>query len=195
MVAPLTQETALKNALFPTTDEELMALYQAGDEAAFNLLYHRYSGRVFGYLRLKLESREGVEEVFQATFLKLHHSRNLYQKGLPFPPWLFTITRNTLIDWCRKNKRLEAFNHSIQNESLESWDPSGLQHPDEMPDLTLVPEPQRKALQMRYYEQLSFDEIAQRLSTSPANVRQLISRGIKRLRTTLAARGGNREKA
>jgi RNA polymerase sigma-70 factor (ECF subfamily) len=184
---------ALQNPLSRKTDEELMALYQAGEEAAFNVIYERYSGRVYGFLKMKLRDSEGVNEVFQAAFLKLHHARMQYSPHLPFTPWLFTIARNALIDWCRQKARQDLLAESVRVEPpAPENEPAA---PDSLPDLTLLPQPQRDALRLRYYEEMSFEEISRRLNTSPANVRQMISRGIKRLRKAFAAKEGTHEKA
>jgi RNA polymerase sigma-70 factor (ECF subfamily) len=187
---------ALQNPLSLKTDEELMALYQAGEEAAFNVIYERYSGRVYGFLKLKLRNPEGVNEVFQTAFLKLHHARMQYSPHLPFTPWLFTIARNALIDWCRQKARQDFLADSVRVEPLiPEKEPAAEPHSHALPDLTLLSEPQRDALRLRYYEEMSFEEISRRLNTSPANVRQMISRGIKRLRKTFAAEEGKHEEA
>jgi RNA polymerase sigma factor (sigma-70 family) len=186
---------ALQNPLSRKTDEELMALYQAGEEAAFNVIYERYSGRVYGFLKLKLRNPEGVNEVFQTAFLKLHHARMQYSPHLPFTPWLFTIARNALIDWCRQKARQDLLTDSVRVEPLAPEREPAAPHSHALPDLTLLPEPQRDALRLRYYEEMSFEEISRRLNTSPANVRQMISRGIKRLRKAFGAKEGTHEKA
>src|SRR5574343_1651229 len=85
------------------SEEELMALYQDGSEDAFNLLYKRNSDKIYGFLLNKVRDEQVANEIFQSTFLKLHKGRHLYNKDLPFLPWLFAICRNTLSDYFRKN--------------------------------------------------------------------------------------------
>ena len=163
------------------SDETLMSAYRQGQSDAFEILYRRHSGKVYGFLMNKLKDREMADDVFQATFLKLHHSRAAYGPTLPFLPWLFTICRNTMIDSLRKKKRtLEDFNQdAIDNAPSPKPDVSEAV----LPDLASLSSHQREALELRYSHDLSFLEIAQRLNTSSVNVRQLISRAVKKLRS------------
>ncbi len=80
------------------SDEELMTLYQSGDYMAFECLYERHSGRVFQYLKGKVEG-EVAKDLLQETFLKVHRARAQYQPQYPFLPWLFTVARNSLNDF------------------------------------------------------------------------------------------------
>jgi len=57
------------------SDEELMKAYQLGNAEAFELLYGRYSPRVYGYLCKKISNRVAADDVFQTIFLKLHKFR------------------------------------------------------------------------------------------------------------------------
>ncbi|MCB0349058.1 MAG: RNA polymerase sigma factor, partial [Bdellovibrionales bacterium] len=83
-----------------------MKLYQNDNFTAFEELYGRYTSRVYSYLRKRLSSSEAIEDLYQKVFLKLHENRGKYDDKLLFAPWLFTITRNVLIDWYRLKKDL-----------------------------------------------------------------------------------------
>ncbi|MBC7386163.1 MAG: RNA polymerase sigma factor [Cryobacterium sp.] len=161
------------------TDEQLMIEYRLGNDDAFSILYARHAPKILGYLRLKTSDNSVASEIFQVVFLKLHATRERYRSELPFLPWLFTITRNELIDTMRKKKRnLEDSTEWIAETAAaaESEPP-----PDEI-DLRELPDQQRQALQMRYHEELSFEKIANALGTSSTNARQVVSRGVKSLR-------------
>lgn len=151
-----------------------MSAYQQGDASAFDELYRRYSAKVYGYLSSKIPERSIRDDIFQATFLKLHQSRARYDRSYPFAPWLFTICRNTFLDAVRKVSRTEV---NLPTELVEEVSPA-----PEVLDLSSLSESQRRALELRYSEGFSFEEIATRLNTSPVNVRQLVSRALKRLR-------------
>lgn len=162
------------------SDEQLMMEYQMGDEDAFAVLYERHSRRVFGFLKVKTMSEALARDIFQATFLKLHVNRALYKSEFPFLPWLFTLCRNELIDTVRKRNRSredlvghlpETLREQVEDDSV---DVNGL--------MSALPEQQRQALGLRINEEMPFDKIATQLSTTPANARKLVSRGIKKLR-------------
>jgi RNA polymerase sigma-70 factor (ECF subfamily) len=159
-----------------STDEDLMRAYQNGSEDAFRLLFERHSGKVYGFLLARLKDRAQADDVFQNTFLKLHQTRTHYDPAFPFSPWLFTVCKSVMVDYIRKQKRV------LEDE----LDENQIVVPDTVPnfaiDLGGLPQQQQQAIDLRFREDLDFDEIAKRLETSPANARQLLSRGIKRLR-------------
>jgi len=159
------------------SDETLMERYKRGDSGAFEALYERYKDRIYGYLSARITEPSKVNDVFQNTFLKLHKSRSRYKSSFPFKAWIFIICRTVLIDWFRKQGRTPE----IPVEEVPTTPPQTTTEP-ETPDLASLPARQKEAVELRYYEELSFEEIAQRLETSPLNVRQIISRAIRRLR-------------
>ncbi len=163
------------------SDEVLMTKYKQGDELAFCELYQRHSSKVYGYLVQRLKERPVVDDVFQATLLKLHRSRGQYNPSFPFLPWLFTICRTVMIDAVRKKE------NSIEDLSPEYIEQAHAQTQDlepkvSLPNLAVLSESQKQAVTLRFAHDYSFDDISRRLETSPANVRQLISRAIKKLR-------------
>ena len=160
------------------TDEDLMVAYQLGDEAAFRELYERHSPRIFGFLRSKLRDERTVEDVFQATFLKLHRSRGQYDSSLPVVPWLFTICRNELVDTLRRTRR------SLEDLTNHPPEPAS-SAPAISRDLNLaeLSPVQRQALELRFQQEASFEEIAKALGTSSTNARQVISRAVRNLRS------------
>lgn len=170
------------------SDEELMVLYQQGRMDAFNLLYERHSARVYGYLRKKIRNSAEVSDVFQAVFMKVHRSRGLYNSEFPFLPWLFTVARTVLLDAARKDGKqghVIAMGDEFEAEATTLTEPIDVA----VHGLETLPLQQRQAIDLRYREDQSFEEIAQTLNTSPANVRQLISRGIRQLRKLAGVRG------
>lgn len=165
-------------SLASKTDEELMAQYQDGSEEAFKLLYKRHSGKIYGYLKSRVRSKEEVADLFQEVFVKIHRSKHLYNRSLPVLPWFFSITQSVMMDGKRKTSgKSEVFNFNF--DQLETAEAATAHS---MPALSNLPENQKAAIEMRYVDEKTFEEIAESLKTSPANVRQLISRGIKNLK-------------
>jgi RNA polymerase sigma factor (sigma-70 family) len=152
------------------SDEDLMALYQSGDANAFATLYERHSKKVFAFL--------------QKNFLKMHRSRHQYSTQYPFLPWLFAITRNVVIDYFRLNEskiaRESVTDVTIPDEAVSagtSWAP-GLSLA-----LKNLPDNQKRAIELRYKCDWTFEQIADDMKTTPVNIRQVISRGIKKMRS------------
>lgn len=163
------------------TEEELMVLYQAGSEAAFRELYQRISGKVFGYLRARAQSEQEASDLFQEVFVKMHKSKHLYKPSLPVLPWVFSITYSVMIDSRRSfARKKEVFDFDLEHV------PAAESPETELGDLSLLMEQlsttQSAALQMRYADEKTFEEIAALLKTTPGNVRKLVSRALQNLK-------------
>ncbi|MBE0575997.1 MAG: RNA polymerase sigma factor [Desulfuromonadales bacterium] len=178
------------------TDEELMLAYIDDDMAAFEVLYERHKKRVFGFLMARLKDHGEAEDVFQAVFAKLHRKRHQYRQDIPFLPWLFTLVRNTLIDHVRKRDVYEK-HVVVSAKTVETY---AAPVPDEtsihvaVAELSRLNESQRRALELRFNQGLSFAEIAEQMQTSADNSRQIISRAIRKLRTLMVKKEKHHEK-
>lgn len=170
-----------------------MVLYQGGNDTAFEVLYARYSSKVYGFLRNRVSGREVVDDIFQATFAKLHRSRERFDPSLRFAPWLFTICKTVMLDGLRKENRKEVVLEEVGEIAVpEPPEESGAGAA--LASLEALPRTQREAIEMRYLEDLSFEEIAERLNKSPGNVRQIVSRGIRQLQGLFRQERGQDEK-
>lgn len=171
----------MQKSLENLSDEELMVLYQNGDSSAFEVLYRRYSGRVLGYLQKRVDSHS-ASDLMQEIFLKVHKARHQYSNQYPFLPWLFATTRNTLIDFFR----LQENKIRTRSESLQEmpYDQMGAPWTADLAfALESLPVQQRRAIELRYRDDWTFEQIASELETSPLNARQIISRAIRKLRS------------
>ena len=86
-------------SLSSLTDEKLMKLYQQGDYEAFQVLYERHNRKVYNYLLKRLSDDDPLEDIFQNIFVKLHKSRMKYDHKFLFLKWLYTLSRNELLDF------------------------------------------------------------------------------------------------
>lgn len=170
------------------TDEQLMKLYQNGEDSAFRVLYDRHSSKVYGFLNKRIRDKEKVAEIYQEVFIKLHRSKDLYKSDLPLLPWIFTVTRSVMLDELRKNKNIEVVNIDDVENKLAAEIPKDSTS-DVLDLLQNLPEPQRQALEMRYVKDKTFEEIAESLNIKPINARQVISRGLKKLRELIGEGG------
>lgn len=160
------------------TDEELMIRYQEGDIEAFNALYQRYERRLYAFLGARVKN-EDVAEVFQEVFRKVHQYRFQYDSRYPFAPWIFTVMRNQLIDFYRKNKKVELseFDETHQTNLIDESETE-----IEIDLSRLSPEYQHM-INMRYFEGKEFKQMAEELALTEVNVRKKLSRAIAKLRT------------
>ncbi|MBI4465921.1 MAG: sigma-70 family RNA polymerase sigma factor [Acidobacteria bacterium] len=174
----------------------LLPRARAGDAEAFADLYRAFSRRVFGLCRHLLGSTESAEDATSEVFLRAQRAMSSYDSALPFSRWLLAIAANHCVDLLRR-RRLET--QLFAPEEAELPEPAG---PGPSP-LTAVlagekaavvrsaierlPERYRAPLVLRYYGDLSYDEIGATLRLPRSQVATLIFRAKKELRRTLAA--------
>jgi RNA polymerase sigma factor (sigma-70 family) len=163
------------------TDEELMLAYQNGQLEAFDSLFYRHRGRVYGYLIKKLGKEHQADEVLQATFMKLHQARHQYEVTLPFGPWLFTICRNTLTDFFRSEQRINQ-NEELNAEAVAEAPAEALSQSHWVPPMESLSIEHRQAIELRYLQELSFEEISKKMKITPSNARQIVSRAMRKLK-------------
>lgn len=168
-----------------------MELYQSSDYIAFEILYYRHSGRFYQYLNAKVGA-EIAAELLQDTFARIHKSRDKYNTQFPFLPWAFTIVRNLLRDHYKKAET-QTVQKSVGLESVIMEAVSDTVNASGLSQLEIsvenLPDKQQRALRLRYLNDWSFVKIAEEIETSPQNVRQLISRGLKKIRSSFNSQG------
>jgi len=177
------------------TDEELMVAYREGDLSAFQILYKRHKGRLMGYLITKLKDLDEAEEVFQSVFVKLHAGRFSYKENIPFLPWIFTIARNTMVDHIRKRETYKK-HISVDTEYITSRAGGNNREPlsigSVVSELSSLSDSQRQALELRFNDGLSFEDIGKHMKITHSNARQIASRAVRALRNLLAGKGDGR---
>ena len=105
----------------PRTDDELVQRFRAGDNQAFAILYERYVDRVYDFVVRLVGDRDAAADITQETFLKAMQALRARRFSGSLRAWLFTIARNTAIDYQRR-QRTTAFSHLPTPEG-EEWEP------------------------------------------------------------------------
>jgi len=169
------------------------------DAEALAEIYRRYVRRVFGLCRYMLDSRENAEDATSEVFLKLQRSIESYDGSTPFHRWLLRVAGNQCVDALRRRQRGRKVIMEVEDgaDAIEatSSEPSPLGAVISMEERALVrdtiarlPENYRVPLVLRYYSELSYDEIAQQLDLERNYVAALIFRAKQELRRRLAHR-------
>jgi RNA polymerase sigma-70 factor, ECF subfamily len=186
-------EGALVRAATP--EDRLMAQYAAGDEGAFQRLFALLAPRVRAFFVRSFSDSAVADDLLQTTFLKLHCARSTYRPELPLKPWVFTIAASVRRDELRRRYRLPPHVGEAELEQAEfgGYDPApGIAVAAAKADavraaITRLPESQRVVLHLHAYEELTFEQIAGVLGTTPGAVRVRASRAYERLREELRA--------
>lgn len=156
------------------TDEELVVLYSKGENQAFDTLLNRYQNRLYSYIYFIVKSSELAEDIFQETFVKaiMTIKQGRYTENGKFPAWLTRIAHNLIIDNYRQeknenvvsndNSEIDLLNDMKLSEGNIEMEMINEQiHNDVRHLVELLPDNQREVVCMRFYQDLSFKEIAE----------------------------------
>ena len=170
------------------SSEELMDRYVGGEVAAFNQLYRRHSGQLFGFLLKLTRDREQAEDLLQVTFSKVHRARDSYLSGAPLMPWLFAIARRSFYD---EQRTLRARRETLSKDGQLPDEPArSARSKIELPHaldraLAGLPTAYREAILLTKYFGYSGDEAAAALGTTRAAIKVRVHRGNQHLRDAL----------
>jgi RNA polymerase sigma-70 factor (family 1) len=174
-------------------EKTLLLSLKEGDQQAFDVIYHRYARNLFIRAYHKIGIKEVCEDIVQEIFTNLWIKREQTEVRQTLGAYLQGILDHKIIDYYRK-----VCTHSRHLDRLTAL----LDQPDPSPFDNMVQNQQESALHtyiaglsekmrnifiMSRYEQLSTDEISQRLSLSNQTVRNQISKALKILRLKVAA--------
>lgn len=170
-------------------DAELVARIARQDNDAFRLFYERYGGRILAYVRQISRHPEGADDVVQEVFLAVWRKAASYRPDRgDVPGWLYTITRNKLVDlWRRKGGLVE--DDAFDFEALVGGDRGAEGHVVDLSvrrALAELTREQREAVALAYFGGLTYEETARRLSLPLGTLKSRIRAGLARMRARLA---------
>lgn len=161
------------------TDEDLAIMYVDGDNKAFDLLLSRNQEKLFTYILFVVRNREMANDMFQETFFKVvsRLQQGKYIANGKFSAWLMRIAHNVIMDWYRQQRAQNIVDAPKENDLsnvgstlLESSREGELVNNQVMEDvrrmMSHLPASQREVVFMRFYQQMSFKEIAEATGVS-----------------------------
>lgn len=162
------------NTLTMRTDEELVALYATGTDEAFDVLLERYKDRLFSYILYHVRNADVAEDIFQETFVKVVVTirDGRYTESGKFYSWVTRIAHNLIIDFFRREKGENTISTDetevdiLNNAKLsDRCAQSAIDSEQTLVDLHLLinklPQEQREVVQMHYFQEMTFKEIAE----------------------------------
>ena len=163
-------------------DSKLIANYQNGDEQALATLIERHQRELFSFIFYKVLDEELANDFFQDTFIKiiLKLKEGKYAEKDKFILWAKRIASNLIIDYFRvKSKYIKVSDTSYEDEEFSIFDTiketeDNIEdrlilnqiHTDLKNIMSLLPENQQEIIKMRFYDELTFKEIAELTNTS-----------------------------
>lgn len=172
------------------SDEDLMRAYVDGDERAFEELFRRYAPIVLGMVRRALRDEELAREITQHTFFRLHGARGDFHQGSRVRPWLLTIAMNLVREHWRRQKRRPHVDLDLDTRAAPAPEKSALELEQRSEAvhaaLAKLPSSQREVVELHYFEERPYKEVAEILGTSEGAVRVRAHRAYTTLKALLA---------
>lgn len=174
-----------------------MLRYAEGNLAAFEELYRRYEGRLYGFCLRYLDDPDAAADAFQEAFRRLIGARNRYDPRGRFRSWLFTIARSVCLDRLREGQRYDSLEAAADRPAEDA---GGAMHPEQhlarrdevQRIMRALPVEQREVLMLSKYYGFSYGEIAEMLGSSEVAVKQRAYRALKTLRAHVLEDGMSR---
>ena len=183
------------------SDQELVLRVVQGDDEAFALLVRRYQGTVFNVAYRLTGNRGDAEDLAQEAFIRAYRAMPSFDLERPLVPWLKRITTNVCLNWLEMQKarpQTTASDLTPPDEDTEAMDQ--LADPGKTPEqqvvgieqaqylrqaLIALPFRYRAVIELRHYQDLSYEEIASALNVPVSTVKSDLFRARKRLEVEL----------
>jgi RNA polymerase sigma-70 factor (ECF subfamily) len=160
-------------------DDQLVKMYEEGKNEAFEILLTRYKSKVFSYIFVIVRNKEITEDIFQDTFVKAIATiqQGRYVESGKFLGWINRIAHNLIIDHFRREKNentISADNSDydilndikLSEKSVEDVLSNEQIMFDVVRLVEFLPASQQRVIRMRFFEDMSFKEIAEKTNVS-----------------------------
>lgn len=180
------------------TDIQIWDLIRAGNDAAFEYIYHSYSGDLFRYGQRFTPNLESIEDTIQDVFIRIWENRLKITIHKSLKLYLFVTFRRDMLRKLDKTGRFEELDRLPDHEGLSAPDIQAKiieqEYGDELSDflasaMKKLSKRQKEAIHLRYIDNLSYQEIAQVMDIQPATLYNMIFRAIRQLREDFERRG------
>ena len=161
------------------TDEELALSYIDGNNKAFDLLLSRTKTKLFTYIMFVVRDRDVADDIFQETFVKviIKLQQRKYTNSGKFSAWLVRIAHNVIMDWYREQRSEKIVEPTEDNDlsnlcsalldmNVENRYVNTQVLKDVKKMMNMLPPTQREVVFMRFYQEMSFKEIAEATGVS-----------------------------
>lgn len=174
------------------TDEQLARRLQEGDEAALEIIVHRYYGQIHAYVVRMGGEYHSVDDIVQEVFFKVCRHIGRYRADLPFRPWIYTIASNACKDYLKKayvQRDVPGLERGdVLAVTMETPETAFLVNSERetiAAALKRIGHIHREVLILRYYQDLKLEEIALVLQIPVGTVKSRLSTGLHKLKIIL----------
>ncbi len=174
------------------TEEELLVIWKTKSENDFfKVLLATYQKRIFYFLLRKLNDQESAKDATQTVFIKVFQHLQKFKGESSFYTWIYAIARNVSYDFLKKQQKSYAIFNSIPTEDQYSWraDESTLNSVEIenilQKAIETLPEKQKKVFELRYFDEMSYKEMAELLGGSVGGLKASYHHAAQKVETFL----------
>lgn len=167
-------------------DRTLVQMVIDGDSNAFDSLFARHSDMIYSSLLKFTSNSDDVDDLMQEAFMKAFLKIGLYNPKYDFGAWIYTIARNTFVDFSRtrKSSALNSQNLPFANDSTtqvsaptpEDYIINAQQRAQIERYISMLPEDYRQLFELRFLDEYSYEEIAEKLDMKLGTVKTRLFR-------------------
>ncbi|HNU93921.1 MAG TPA: sigma-70 family RNA polymerase sigma factor [Bacillota bacterium] len=182
------------------SDEQLIQLHLSGDPRGMEAIYERYFDRIYRFAYSRLRSAQDAEDVTSAIFLKLCKSLDSFRGEAKFSTWIYTVANNAVMDSVRRRRPSVSLDADLRIDGDDSV-PREIEDDAPGPDdrvadadfaryvyskLDALPPAQRSVIELRFFMELSYQQIADQLGVELGTVKSRLNRAIAALRSLVS---------
>ena len=167
-------------------DCTLAKMVTEGNSAAFDALFARHSDAIYAMLLKFTGNSDDVDDLIQEAFMKAYLKIGLYDPKYDFGAWIYTIARNTFVDFSRSRKS-NALNPQNLSPEIDNTAQSSSPTPEDYiinaqqraqieRYISMLPEDYRQLFELRFLDEYSYEEIAEKLDMKLGTVKTRIFR-------------------
>ncbi|MDM8524868.1 RNA polymerase sigma factor [Desulfococcaceae bacterium HSG8] len=169
-------------------EKTIIKRVQAGDRDAYACLVDKYKGPVFNLAYRMTGSFQEAEDLAQETFLKAYAAITRFDAKKRFFPWLYTISLNLIRNHLKRKRKVssEILQDNITGDDTGNPENTVVRHQESEKlsrCLEKLPADLREAVILRYYQELSFGDVAETLEISLSAAKMRVYRGLEKLRS------------
>lgn len=177
------------------SDDEIITSVLEGRTRDFEILIHRYSGKIINFINSMTADRDEAQSIAQDVFFKIYQNLPYYKKQNNFSAFIFKIAKNMTLNWLNRQKRTVFFSRLLGREldqtpfiqaPTHTVDPEQSERDEKIiQNLRCLPEEQRIALILKIYLEFSYKQIKEISGWSIPKIETLISRAKSRLKKNI----------
>ncbi len=174
-------------------DKELLERFKHPDtrEAAFTALMQKYQERLYWHIRRMVVDHEDTNDLLQNVFIKVWHHLGNFRENARLYTWLYRIATNECLTFLEQQKKRATLSLENMGELLSNrlkadrhFDGSRLEWQLQQAILAL-PEKQRLVFNLRYYDEMPYEEMSRVLGTSPGALKASYHHAVRKVQATL----------